>query len=608
MFCMKNFFHRKKKSKKETHPEDLPERRASAMLRHFVAPARISVKPNYLQMGGMFVRTLFVTIESPYIYQGWLSPIINIGTTVNVSMFIEPIGTEEMLKKLQRQLVNVEAEIMEREEDGLIRDPLLETAHMNIEMLRDKIQTADEKMFRFGLYITIYGKTVEEIDAVENFINGELKSKMIYAREALYQQIDGMHSSLPYSTNRLNISQPLNTLPLSSAFPFVSFNLSSDSGILYGINRHNSSLVIFDRFSLENANTLIIGKSGGGKSYSIKLEILRSMMLGTEVIVIDPENEYQHLAMTTGGSFFQVSLSSGDMINPFDLPEPTGDESAQEILRNNVVGILSLLNLMLGDLKIEEESVLNEAVNQTYASRDITPDRSSFKNVEMPTIQDLQMVLGSMVGGEVLAQRLQQYTSGIYSGFINGQSTVNLNTQLTVFNIRDMEESLRPVAMHLIIHHIWKEVRTTLKKRVLVVDEAWWMLQYPKSASFLFGIVKRARKYYLGVTTITQDISDLMSSNYGQAIITNSSMQLLMKQSPATIDQTQQVFHLTDQEKYMLLEDNVGEGLFFANTTHIAIKIISSYIEDQIITTDPQQILIQEHIKEERRKIPNDTI
>ena len=379
-------------------------------------------------------------------------------------MFIKPIPNEKMLKKLQKQLVNTEVEMMERDEKGLVRDPLLQAAYQNIEELRDKIQTAEERMFQFGLYITIYGKTLKEVNDVENIINSELKSRLIYSRQALYQQKIAFDSILPYNKNFLNITQPLNTLPISSAFPFISFNLSGDSGILYGVNRHNSSLVIFDRFSLENANTVIIGKSGGGKSYSIKLEVLRSMMFGTSVIVIDPENEYQYLASATGGEFFHVSLTSGDIINPFDLPEPADDESPADVLQGNIVSMLSLLKLMLGEMKIEEESILNEAISQTYATRDITPERKSFANVEMPTVNDLQAVLESMQGGEILAQRLQQYTTGIYSGFINGQSNIVLNKQLVVFNIRDMEDVLRPVAMHLIISHIWKNVRRELKK------------------------------------------------------------------------------------------------------------------------------------------------
>ena len=453
-------------------------------------------------------------------------------------------------------------------------------------------------MFRFGLYVVIYAKDKKELSDAENEIRSILESRLVYVKPALYQQREGFNSALPLALNRLNITSSMNTSPLSSTFPFVSFDLTMDQGILYGINRHNSSLILFDRFSLENANTVILGKSGGGKSYAVKLEILRSMMMGADVIVIDPENEYQYLAEATGGSFFRVALSGGDQINPFDLRRPDEDENPEDVFRSNIITLIGLLKIMLGDMTPEEESVLNEAINQTYASRDITPGSPQFWEKTPPLMQDLQTVLQNMEGGESLAQRLLKYTDGVYSGFLNKQTSVDLKGQLVVFNIRDMEDELRPVAMYLIINYVWNAVRRELKKRILAIDEAWWMLQHHSSASFLFGIAKRARKYYLGVTTITQDIEDFTTSDYGKAIITNSSLQLLMKQSPATIDQLQRIFNLTDEEKYLLLEDNVGEGLFFAGTKHVAIKVIASYIEDQIITSDPEQLLQIKEAKE----------
>lgn len=578
----------------------LSKQEKKKMLMDVIAPPALEIDASHVKLGGVYMRTLFIFSYPRYLAQNWLSPIINLGKTVDVSMFIHPIPTDTMLRKLGRRLTNVEAEMMQREEKGLIRDPMLEAAFENIEELRDKLQTAEEKVFKFGLYIIVYGKSIEELDDIENEIRSVLESRLVHIKPALYQQREGFDSALPLNIDALRIHSSLNTGPLSSTFPFVSFDLTSDKGILYGINRHNSSLVLFDRFSLENANTVIMGKSGGGKSYAVKLEIIRSMMMGTDVIVIDPENEYKYLAETTGGSFFKVSLTSGDHINPFDLPPVGPDESPAEVLRSNIITVLGLLKIMLGSMSPEEESVLNEAVNQTYASRDITPERKNFEGTTPPLIQDLQTVLENMRGGEGLAQRLQKYTTGVYAGFLNEQTNVDLTSHLVVFNIRDMEDELRPVAMYLIVHYIWKRIRKELKKRILTIDEAWWMLQYPESASFLFGIVKRARKYYLGVTTITQDIADFMSSDYGQAIITNSSLQLLMKQSPATINKLQQVFNLTDEEKYLLLETNVGEGLFFAGTKHVAIKIIASYIEDQIITSDPEQLLQIQKAKEEQ--------
>lgn len=583
-------------SKKKMEKEN--QKKKQQLLLDVIAPSALEITANSVKLGDVYARTLFVFSYPRYLAENWLSPVINLGTTMDISMFIHPIPTEFILKKLQRKLTNIEAEIMHREEKGLIRDPMLEAAFENIEDLRDKLQTSEEKVFKFGLYITIYGKSNKELDETENEVRSILESRLVYIKPALYQQKEGFSSIAPLNIDSLKIHSSLNTGPLSSTFPFVSFDLTSDKGILYGINRHNSSLILFDRFSLENANTIIMGKSGGGKSYAVKLEIIRSMMMGVDVIVIDPENEYQYLAESTGGNFFKVSLTSGDHINPFDLPPVGKDENASDVLRANIITLLGLLKIMLGSMTPEEDSILNEAVNQAYASRDITPERHDFEGTTPPLVQDLQTVLGSMKGGESLAQRLEKYTTGVYSGFLNKQTNVNLDGQLVVFNIRDMEDELRPVAMYIIVHYIWKNIRRELKKRILAIDEAWWMLQYPESAAFLFGIVKRARKYYLGVTTITQDIADFMSSDYGQAIITNSSLQLLMKQSPATIDKLQQVFNLTNEEKYLLLENNVGEGLFFAGTKHVAIKVIASYIEDQIITSDPEQLLQIKQAKE----------
>jgi type IV secretory pathway VirB4 component len=556
-----------------------------------IAPPAIRVNADYLEIGNVLVRTLFISSYPKFMAQNWLSPIINLGRTIDTSIFIQPVSSETILKRLEDQLTSVEVERSEREQKGFVRDPMLDAAYQNIEELRDKLQTAEERVFKFGLYLVLYAKNKDELEDTENEIRSILESKLVYPKPALYQQREGFLSGMPLGTDALKITTSLNTAPLSSTFPFVSFDLSDNKGILYGVNMHNSSLILFDRFSLENANMVILGKAGGGKSYAIKLELLRSMMLGTDIIVIDPEGEYQYLAEATGGSFFRVSLTSGDHINPFDIPEPQKDENPAEIYRATVITLLGLIKLMVGALTPEEESVLNEAINQTYASRDITPDTTNFWEKTPPLMQDLQVVLQNMEGGEGISKRLEKYTKGVFSGFLNEQTNIKMQNQLVVFNIRDMQEVLRPIAMYIIVNYVWGNIRKELKKRILAIDEAWWMLQHTESAAFLFGIAKRARKYYLGVSTISQDIADFLSSDYGKAIITNSSLQLLMKQAPATIDQLQKTFNLSDEEKYMLMETNIGEGLFFAGTKHVAIKVVPSYIEDRIITTNPEEVL-----------------
>jgi len=571
-------------------------------LRDIIAPSAIEITSNYVKIGAKYAETLFVFTYPKYLATGWFAPIINIDQPKDISVFIHPTPTERVMRTLQKQLTAITAEMMEREEKGLVRDPVLEAAYQNVEDLRDKLQTAEEKVFELGLYITIYGDTPIALDKTENELRAMLESRLVYIKPALYQQKAGFNSSIPMCYDELLVHNSLNTSPLSSVFPFVSFDLTSDTGILYGINRHNSSLILFDRFTLENANSVYFAKSGSGKSYLAKLEILRSMMLGTEVIVIDPENEYQFLAETVGGSFFKLSLTSEHHINPFDLPPVGPGENPVDILRSNIITLMGLLKVMLGEITPEENSILDSAITETYSSRDITAERRDFADITPPLMTDLETVLQNMEGGESLAIRLKQYTEGIYAGFLNQHTNVSIDNQLVVFNIRDMEEELRPVAMFIVLNFIWTAIRKQLKKRLLIVDEAWWMMQHEDSSSFLFSIAKRCRKYYMGLTTITQDIADFITSSYGKPIITNSSMQILLRQSPASIDIVQDTFNLTDEEKFLLLESGVGEGLFFAGNKHVAIKVIASYTEDQIITSDPEQLLKIEQAKEELEK------
>ncbi|MBU2082385.1 ATP-binding protein, partial [Patescibacteria group bacterium] len=463
-----------------------------------------------------------------------------------------------------------------------------ETAYRDLEDLRDKLQQAREKFFKFGIYVTIYGDSIEDLDKIETSLRSVLDAKLVYSKAALYQQDSGFKSTLPLVNDELAINTAMNSSPIAATFPFVSSDLTSDSGILYGINRHNNSLILFDRFSLENANTVIFGKSGGGKSYAAKLEILRSLMFGTEVVVIDPENEYQYLAETIGGAFIKISLTSENHINPFDMPPAQEGEDPADILRSNIINIVGLLRLMFGGLTPEEDAIVDGAVTQTYASRDTTP-----------TMADLKIILDSMAGAESLSRRLEKYVTGSYAGFLNNATNVEIKNKLVVFSIRNMDEELRPVAMYIILHFIWNLVRSELKKRILMVDEAWILMKNDDGASFMFGIAKRARKYFLGITTITQDVNDFLVSSYGKPILTNSSLQFLFKQSPTNIDTIQKTFNLTDEEKFLLLESDVGEGLFFAGSKHVAIKVIASYTEDQIITSDPAQLLQIEQAKKE---------
>lgn len=567
-------------------------------LQDVIAPSALEINSNFVRLGEKYARTLFVFSLPRYLSSNWFAPIINLDKVFDVSIHIHPVDTTLMLRKLQRKVAEVQSQINIRQEKGLVRDPVLDTAYQDLESLRDKLQQAQEKLFSFGVYITIYGDTLDEINKAEGEVKSMLESRLVYVKSALFQQKEALDTVYPTASDVLKINNYLNSSPASSIFPFVSFDLTSNKGILYGINSHNNSLILFDRFSMENYNSVIFAKAGAGKSYATKLEILRSLMFDTDVIVIDPEREYEYLAEATGGKYFNISLASKHHINPFELPMPREDESPADVLRSHIINLVGLFRIMLGGLTPEEDAIMDRAIAEAYASRDITPI-SDFSAKTPPILSDLELIISNMEGGESLAQRLRKFTQGTWSNFINQPTNVDINQKFVVFSVRDMEDELRPVAMYLIINYIWSAIRAQIKKRLLVVDEAWWIMKNEQGASFLFGIAKRARKYYLGLCTITQDVGDFLNSPYGKPLITNSSIQLLLKQSPAAIDALKENFNLTDEEKYLLLESDVGEGIFFAGLKHVAIKILASYTEDQLITSDPAQLLAIKKAKEE---------
>ena len=571
---------------------------AEMQLKDIIAPSALEIQPKALNLGTAVIRSFFVVSYPRFLNDNWLSPVINLDKVFDIAIHVVPLNTGEVMKGFQRKVAEVESQIMTREEKGLVRDPTLDVAYQDLEDLRDGLTQAQEKMFEVSLYITLYGKTNEEVDKVENEIKNILESRLVYVKPSLFQQGEGFISTLPVGQDLLQIKNKLNTSPLSSFFPFVSFDLSSDKGILYGLNRHNGSLILFDRFSLENYNSIVFAKSGSGKSYFTKIEILRTLMFDTEVIIIDPEREYEFLAESVGGRYFDISLVGEHHINPFDLPHPTQDESPSEVLRSNIVNLVGLFRVMLGGLTPEEDAIVDQAITETYALKDINGD-VDFTKLEPPLLSDFETVLAGIEGSDSLIQRISKYTKGTWSGFINQPSNVDINKKLICFSIRDMEDELKPVAMYLITHFIWNAVRKNLKKRLLVVDEAWIMMKNDDTASFLFGLAKRGRKYYLGLATITQDVGDFLKSPYGLPIITNSSIQILLKQSPSSIDVVQKTFNLTNEEKFLLLESGVGEGIFFAGLKHVAIKVVASYTEDQIITSDPSQLLKIQEMKDE---------
>ncbi|PIX29282.1 MAG: conjugal transfer protein TraC [Candidatus Brennerbacteria bacterium CG_4_8_14_3_um_filter_43_14] len=577
--------------------EELYQKTASTF-RDLVTPVGMEITPSLLRFSDKVVRTMFIAGYPKFLDVGWLSPIINVNQTINISMFFHPMDTEKILENLRKKATQLEAQMISEQEKGLIRNPMLETALQDIETLRDSLTRGEDKMFYVSCYFTMIANDEKALNALEAQITGLLGQKMVELKQAVFQQFEGYEAHMPLGNDNLDIHQPLNIGPASTFFPFISSTLMTNKGIFYGINLQNNTPVIFDRFSLENANAVVFAKSGAGKSYATKLEIIRSLMQGQEVIIIDPENEYQHLAEAFDGSFFRIAIDSQDHMNPFDVTTIGQDEDPVSAFRQHILDIVGLIKVMIGELTPEHEAILDQAIKQTYASRDITPD-TPFLGKEPPLMEDLETVLETMEGGKDIASKLYKYTKGSFAGFINQPTTINVGNRLTVFSIRDLDEELRPVAMYIILGHIWNLIRKELKPRLLIVDEAWWLMKNNDGANFLLSMAKRGRKYYLGLTTITQDVDDFLKSPYGKPIITNSSIQFLMKQASSAMESLGQVFSLTPPEQETLTNLSVGEGLLFAGPKHVIVKVVSSYTEDQIITTDPSQLLKIKQAKEQ---------
>src|SRR5574344_267595 len=568
-------------------------------LRDLISPSSIEIHSSYFRLGTKYGRTIYVYGYPREVYTGWLSSIINIDEVLDVSMMIYPVDTQTILKNLTRKVTQLQATMSINYEQGKTRDPALEAAIMDAEQLRDELQIGAQRFFRFGLYVTVYADSLDELRYIQNKIDTIFGQQLVFSKVASSQQEQGLNSTVPQFTDELQIRHNMNTGARSTTFPFTSADLSQDVGVLYGINMHNNGLVIFDRFTLENANMVVFAKSGAGKSFAVKLEALRSMMLGTEILIIDPENEYQRLCEAVGGSYVRLSLNTDIRINPFDIPKVIDSDEAADSLRANLITLHGLFRLMLGGnqigpngqivpaLNATEEADLDQALIDTYARVGITSDPLTHQSTP-PTISNLYDTLVHMGGtGPQLAQRLRKYTTGTFAGIFSQQSNININNQMVVFHIRDLEDELRPVAMYIVLSHILNVVRAQNKKRLLIVDEAWQLMKYDDSANFLFSLAKRARKYYLGLTTITQDVEDFMSSKMGRAIVANSSMQLLLKQSSSAVDVLSDIFKLTDEERKRLSNFPVGQGLFFAGSNHVHIQIIASETEESLITTNP---------------------
>ncbi|OIN92984.1 hypothetical protein AUJ38_03990 [bacterium CG1_02_42_9] len=571
--------------------------RGTVSIKDIIAPSAAEIDFDHLKIGDIYFRTLFMSGYPRYVGANWLAPLINFDESLDISMFYFPVETRGVINRLQRKIAEMQSEISTEISEGHLVNPDVKLAVQDAQLLQDSLVAGEEKFFQFALYATIPAKNLEELDLITKKVESTLGAALLLSKRASLRMESGFHSTLPIFSDELGVYRNMDTTSIATTFPFTSSDLTQNEGVMFGINEHNGSLVIFDRFSMENANMVIFAKSGAGKSYAVKLESLRSLMLGTEIIIVDPENEYKTLSQAIGGEFIEFSFNSPHKINPFDLSQ-IYEEGVNE-LGLKILNLHGLFKVMLGEMTPTDDAILDRALILTYKVKGITPDVKTQKN-EPPLLEDLYKVLLGMEEKEAigLAERLEKYVKGSAAGIINQKSNVDIKNTFTVFGIRDLEDELRPIAMFIILDFIWTKIRKERKKRMLIVDEAWHLMQYPDSARFMYSIAKRARKYYLGLTTITQDTEDFLSIDYGKAIVTNSSIQFLMKQSPAAVDRIAQVFYLSEGEKRLLLACNIGEGLFFAGEAHVALQVVASSQEHRLITTNPEEL---EYIEAEEK-------
>lgn len=585
----------KSKQKITTPPPEAPKKWAQTLskgtvsIKDIIAPPAIEVDFDYIKVGSTFWRTLFVVGYPRFVQANWLSPLINFEHTLEIAMYAYPVEARGVLDDLKRKITEMEATIASDIQRGHVLDPTVQAALEDAQVLQEELVKGAERFFQFGLYITIPADSQEELNALTKEIESTLGALLLVPKHASLEQETAFKTTLPQGTDHLYITRNMDTTSLATTFPFISSTLSQSSGIMYGINEHNGSLIIFDRFSQENANMVVFAKSGAGKSYLVKLEALRSLMLGTEIIVIDPEEEYQTLCEAIGGEYISFSFDSPAKINPFDLSGIY--EEGENELGLKILSLHGFLRVVMGQLTPTEDAIIDRALVATYKSKGITPDPQS-QQKEPPLMEDLYKILLGMEEEQAksLADRLEKFVKGSLIGIFNQQSNIDLRNTFTVFSIKNLEDELRPIAMYLILDFIWTRIKNDIKKRLLIVDEAWYLMQHPDSATFMYSIAKRARKYYLGMTTITQDVEDFLDTDYGKAIVTNSSIQVLLKQSPAAIDRVSDAFYLSEGERHLLLAADVGEGIFFAGPNHVAIRVVASQDEHNLVTTKPQEL------------------
>jgi len=557
--------------------------------------------PSYLQMGNKFVRTLFVS-GYPYVAStGWLNMLINFNHDIDISYHIEQVDPIAALPKLNRKITELESTKRGMLKAGKvigseITDPLESAME-----LKDKIQRGQEKLFQVSIYMTITADSLADLNKTQALLETVMSTRLFYIKNATFQQLEGLQSTLPRGQNLLSQKRNLDSSSAALTFPFVSSELVQESGILYGINRSNNSLVIVDRFSLNNANSIVFAQSGSGKSYTAKVEILRQLMQGTKVIVIDPEREYKQLSASVNGTYIKLSAKSKEKINPFDFSITSKNEENE--LAEHIQDLTEIISLMVGGLGADEKAAVDKAILQTYKQHgwSLNPAYTPKKKKDprgrkpkvktYPVLKDFYKVLKEMKQ-RGLCNKLEKFIKGSLSSVFDSQTNIKLDNRLVIFDIKDLNESLRQIMMMVVANFVHSQVKTNPQRRILVIDEGWMLLQHEESARFLAGLTRRARKYYLGVTIISQQANDFLSQDYGRAIASQSALRVLMKQDTTTIKKVAIEFNLSEYEQHFLLTCDRGEALIIADQNHVALKVVASEKEHPLLTTDPKEIYL----------------
>lgn len=558
-----------------------------------LAPSYREMKSSSYNISGVFARSYYASSYPSYIDFLRTRDVLSFYAKRDMSRFIYPSENSAIQAMMKRRSTQLKAEIGIARQKGITYDTDIDIEFRDVEDIRQKLATREERYFESSFYVSVYEHDEEKLREISKKLEQKISGYGIRIKPTSQRMDEAQIASLPLCIDELDIPRSMITNSIAGGFPFISGDLIESTGILYGANLHTGSLIIFDRFAhkLPNANSIILATSGAGKSFATKLEILRYLMLGIEVIVIDPENEYKALCEKVNGTYLNISINAPYHINPFDLPPKLEDVeySNGDLLRSQILNLIWLISVLIWGLDAAEEAILDKALQATYSLKEITFTDDDCTHKTIPTMHDLLNVLEGMEWGDLMWLKLSKYVTGTFANLFNNETNIDLNNNLTVFSIRDIEDALKTPAMYNVLNYIWTKVRAKKTPRMLVIDEAWIMMQSKVAANFLFQLVKRARKFGLWVSTITQDVEDFLKSEYGKPIVSNASLQILLRQSTSSIEALEKIFWLSEAEKQLLVAANIWEWLMIAGNQHVGVKILASPNEKKFISTDVEK-------------------